>query len=646
MLASACGGEREDRPAPQRIAPEPAATSTTPPVEPTADPAQPTPDPVVEQRPSEPDDAADEADEAPEELAIPTSPPLPEPPAAPTRAHVFEVSTSDDDEDIEDFGEEPDLSDSDATLADHLFIPEQASWPSEQEEIPIPMGRDSEVEFSIAFPRFEHEDARLARLVNERVREFARSRASARDPGVTCDGIATAQLVSIRCSTYHLSARSIYDAEPGAYSAMTLRISGGEVRPMTLTDAFVPGTDVNALLARGCEKYVEEEELEGDNFDCRAAAHLADHASFGARGIEVNTDTTPTEMMDVGTFTVPYDDVAAQLLARGPLAESLYRRRARVREIDIDPSRRPAPPPTRAAWAVGAMGSTADAAMAWMALPAASRDAIRVVDGYLVAPSEEAARASAGPLPVRQVQVSTTATAIALRAMQLTRESPLRVTARRTAPIARTLPRGALVVAVGDTVDGHVRVLATADADGFIEARALGPADACVPDLAPVLASLPEPARANAAATTRRVFTGQAGGARAIFATELGSSVHIELYRVSEACALESAIARFDRAGPSLTFIGITHTEQRAGQPLIVTTTGGDSPDIAVHTYDGSRQVFSTPLAEAQRVAVGRSEDGTFYPVVVLDEAGERADAFVWTGDTLAHPPAPAPAPQ
>ncbi len=616
-----CG--EDEAPAPARVSPEPTASSEST-EEPVARPEPSrTPEPIAE----EPQPAAPETDRP-----IPASPPLPAPSSDPNRAHVFAVSNDED----QDFGAEDDLSEEDLRVGERLFIPEAAQRPEEDVVIPYPLRSDNEVQLEIKYPSFRYPDARLTRLVNERVRSFARAQASTRAPGVECTGTATLHFVSIGCSMHKVSERSSFDVEAVSYSALTLGIENGELRPMTLADAFVPGADLPALLAQGCEREVGEEELEG--IDCRARPEFLANASFGSVGIVVSIDDNSSEWTQPGSFQVPYDSLAGHIVARGPLAESLYRRRATTREIRIDPSRRAPSPPSRSVSAIGRMSSPADAAALWSRLAAPQRDTLQFLDGYLIAPSADAARAAATALSLsaREVQVSTTASPLALRALQVTRETPLRIDSRRTAPIARTLPRGTLVIGSGDPIDGHTRVFANANADGYVDVRALGPADPCSPDPAPALASVPESSRASAAATTLRVLTRQAGGARAIFATELGSTIHIELHRVSDACVAERAITRFDRPGARLTYLGLSHTERRAGQALIVTLDDGEPAEVAVHSYDGGRPLFSSRLGEGQRIGSGRSEGEAWYPLVVLDAEGEQVGAFTWTGTTLA----------
>ena len=131
---------------------------------------------------------------------------------------------------------------------------------------------------------------------------------------------------------------------------------------------------------------------------------------------------------------------------------------------------------------------------------------------------------------------------------------------------------------------------------------------------------------------------------RAFFVTELADALHVEVRRVAEGCVADAVVARFDRPGAPFAFIGLTHSERGAGQALIVTV-GGSPPVLAAHAYDGGRPVFSAPIRHGQRATGGRSVGDVWYPVVLLDEFGEQAAAFVWAGETLAPAPAPTPTP-
>ena len=658
MLALGCGEESKSRrPSPEPARPTPARAAPAPTAEPPAS------EPVAEPPPSVGPPVVPEP-------PIPTSPPLPTPPSDPTRAHVFAVSRRDD----EDFGDHDELGEEDARRSARLFVPEAALRPAYREQMSVPNPYDRQEELEMGFPQFRYPDARVGRLVNERVRSFARAVGTG-DAEVWCEGIATLQLVSIRCSRGETSEASPAAAETTGYAALTLEIEGGEVRPMPLADAFVPGTDLSSILARGCDRCAREEStLFADYVDCRNPG-IVERAAFGRDGVEVNLVAWDPGQVEIDCpIVVPYDDLANDLLASGPLAGALYRRRARTREIQIDPSRRAPTPPSSTMWAVGPMFSPAEAAQHWLRLPAAQRDAVRLVDGYLTAPSPDAARAAATVLgfSARQVSVSTAAAPLALRALQLTRDSPMRVDARRAAPVARALLRGTFIAAAGDAVEGYVRAFAAADADGYVDVGATGPADACMPDVAPVLASLPEDARAGAAAATLRVFTRQAGRGRAIFATELGERIHVEIRRVSDACVADEVIARFDRPGARLAYLGLTHSERGTGAALVVTLDDGgpppaddgahDPPDaravglpwspplrqgrdahdpgapaqVAVFAYDGGRPIFSGPLGRGERVANGRNEGDVWYPITVLDADGRPAGGFTWTGQTLA----------
>lgn len=542
-----------------------------------------------------------------------------------------------------DSGDERDLTDDDLRWDERLFIPLAARMPSETIEIPLPLGRDQEVELAVRVPQFVYADARIGRLVNERVASFARALTTADAPAVTCSGLATAELVSIQCSRERVSARSAFDLVAVGYAAKTWRIEDGALRAMAFADAFVPGADLPAILARGCRQFAERTEARETELDCRESADLPARAAFGVEGVNVGTDDLATELTLPSSFVVTYDDMAEHLLATGPLAASLYRRRATTREVSIDPARRTPGPRTRRVWAIGVMASPAESAMRWLAIPAAQREAVQLVDGYLVAPAHELAQslASALGLVARQVEVPADARAMTLRAQQTTRETPLRVDARRAAPVARILPRGTIVVTTGEPREGHARAFASADADGYVDVRALGPADACLPDFAPVLAAVPESARADAVVATLRVITQQLGGTRAVFATELGSTIHVELRRVDDSCVAETLITRFDRPGARLTYFGLSHTERSAGRALVVTTAEGEGISLTVHAYDGGESLYRGVLREGQRVTGGRSEGEMWYPVVILDADGERVDALRWTGEALVRAASP-----
>jgi len=567
LVLGACGEESPEPPRPS-IVPTPAD-----------DPGEAESAPVVEAAPVAPAEPVGQTE--------PAEPPPPLPVAEPGFAHVF----------VEDTG---------------FFMDEALLLESVQRE------RPSGPERSISYPEVQHPDARLGRLVNERLAAFAAavdSTSRGSDGGSTsCDlKLASRHLVTVICMRRDMTERG---SEEEAPSALQLRIDEGGVHEMQVSEVFVPGTDLAAIVRDGCR-----EQQEGNDADPRCDDPPTDYViALGRRGLEVET-SGDGDMIMFAPLEIPYDSMASKLLASGPLALSLDRTDVETRAIAVGGGTASAPAAASPRWAVMPMASLAELAAAWASLPADQRASVRRAGSYLVATDEAGARAVAATLGTTASEVQAPATDDGLFIVRTTREGRLRSAPHRDAEeVGVTLARGTILVTTQPSGGaGFMQTVAHADLEGFIDARHVQGVDPCVPDLAPFLATLPSEARAAARTRTLRNALSEGSWGRATYVTEVGGASHVELRRIEAGCSVERSLARFTRPGV-IESLAITRSARRGGDSLIVTVTS--EPSVAIHTFGSAEPVWTRALASGDRVATSERDGDAWFPVVITPVSG------------------------
>lgn len=475
-------------------------------------------------------------------------------------------------------------------------------------------------ERSIRYPEVQHPDPRLGRLVNERLAAFAASfdrTSRSSDGGSTdCDlKLATRHLVTVICMRRDMTERGSEEETP---SALQLRIDERGVYEMHVSEAFVSGTDLAAIVRDGCR---EEQPEDWNREDPRCEDSPTDYViALGRQGLAVETISDGDALM-FASLEIPYSSMASKLLASGPLALSLDRTDVETRAIAVSGGAASAPLAGSPQWAVMPMASLAELAAAWASLPADQRAGVHRAGGYLVAADEATARAVAATLGTAASEVQAPATDDGLFIVRTTREGRLRSAPYRDAEeVGVTLARGTILVTTQPSGGaGFVQAVAHADLEGFLDARHVQGVDPCVPDLAPFLATLPEDVRAGARTRTLRNALSEGSWGRATYVTEVGGASHVELRRIEAGCVVDRSLARFTRPGV-IESLAITRSARRGGDSLIVTVTS--EPSVAIHTFGDAEPAWTRALASGDRVETSRREADAWYPVVITPAAG------------------------
>jgi hypothetical protein len=573
----ACG---EDAP------PETASIQPTSPEENSAPESKPE-DPVLTEVGPE-----DSQDPAPVENAVPQAPPTPLPIVEPGRAHLFVVT--------------------DDTL---FMMDERFTLEMEDRE------RQRGPERTIRYPHLLHPDGQVQRLLNERIAAFAAAQdqptPASEGGGTSCGApLATRYIVSLTCTTETM----IGDRDDGEVKkeALLLAIGDGGVREIALAELFLPGTDFQAIARQACE----DERRDYDDNHCNDAEHT--RIALDDTGLEITYYNRFIEMGQAleEEITVAYDELADRLLATGPLAASLDRAGLTTRTVEAGASAA-APAPGVASWAVMPMGSFADLAAAWAALPAEQRANVVRAGSFLVGTNEAAARAAATTLGTQASQVTAPPPGGTFVVVTTRREMPLQSQPDRDADAILQIARGTLLVTTeSPSAEGErfLPVAVHAELFGYIDRRQLDDANVCLPDLGPFLETLPEAARTSARVRTMRHALAEGDWGRATYVTRIDNQSHVEVRRVEAGCTVDRSLARFTRRG-TVQSVGLTRTAQRGGEPLIVTIT--DEPSVSLHRFGSPEPAWFRVLGAGDRIETSVREADAWYPIVVERTSGD-----------------------
>lgn len=494
----------------------------------------------------------------------------------------------------------------------HVFVVPEGGRLTAQPDSPIRYGGS----------RFESEESpRLAALLSSRMEELRRSTLAIdeRDWGTRSTlgsvPLASAHLVSVVWSVYAYDSRDISETKPYAYH---FRIEEDVVEPMDVADAFVPGTDLSALVRESCQRERETDELVScELFDRNFALAL------GENQLLVYSES-PTE----DQLEIDYRDIAEHLVAEGPLARSFDRVGLTTRTVEVTT---PLPRESRIReverWAVMPMGTLAELASAWSTLSAESRAATEIVGGYLVGRDEGAARAAARALGTEashvRIRTFEGIPPVSLRLVRTHREIDLLSDPREVGVPTAHLARGTLVVATEplESASEEVYVVARPGTEGYIEGRRLTADRVCAPELGPFLRGLPAAARSSARTGTLRVALTGGSSARATYVTEHDGVTHVEVRRIDDDCTIGRSLTRFSRPG-TFSQVSFTHTTRQGGESLVVTVTGGEGASVSAHRLGSAEPVWSRPLEAGARVETSVREEDLWFPIVVHPGSG------------------------
>ncbi|MFK7988060.1 MAG: hypothetical protein AB8I08_18720 [Sandaracinaceae bacterium] len=571
--------------------------------------SEPAPEPIVDDEsqpsvasPSEPETESPAPEEesltAEHEAPSPETeaPPLPEP--RPDVVHVFVV------------GEDGDLA---------IYSEDQAL---ETQRV----DRELPDEVTLAFPRFTHPDPRLGGLINERVEAFAMRQATGEgglEVGVNCTArLATPTLVSLACE------KSVYDdrdfADTRALRTLLLAADARGVREIELASLFLPDADLPGRVRDACLEDAEETGVCNDERDPPGITLEED----GIRATYVNA----MEPIDI---EIAYIEVADQIRATGPLAESFERHNVTTRSITVttDPSELVSGPPR---WVASPMMSADDLASAWLSLPESERGELRALGSHLVAENEALALRAATRLGHQAQHIPVGDTALALTVVEVARDSDLLAAPDRDAEVVRRLSRGVVGVALApldEDVARFPRVIVHRGLAGFVDVRRLSTEDVCVPDLAPFLAGFPEgERRARRLATHRRTLSSGSWG-RADFLSAREENTTVEMRRLESGCQVDRALVRFAQPGP-VTRLDTTRTQRRGGDPLVVSV----GPErVQVHVYGQPEPTWEHALTPGDEVRVGQRDEDRWLPIVIAHDGREPLEV-AWIDGALGVP--------
>lgn len=510
-----------------------------------------------------------------------------------------------------------------ASLPDPL--PEIGTLPTAGHEERGPHGY-ARVHYDLVRHPDEGVRAQLSALVTSIAEEIAR-----RGDGGCRVRLAHARLVVFRCEVRTLD-RGGYDTEA---FALVLAIHEGGLRPVHRSE-LVRQDLMTQLRARCLER---ARRLDAAH---EYAGWLQQYAGYidpcgdervalspTPDGIEAYyikpyfavSDRWPTSI----TVRVPWDEARPHVIADGPLGPVFGLEERPRQEVAAT---------SAAAWAVSRFGTETELTALWAALPEELRHDVELhrwrgpIARLIVRARPPAELTTALGMEATPIRLSTEEPPQPLRWARArldlnVRELPHTEWGR----LRGTLPRGALVVAIGGELEqrGSWSRVATALGHGHAAARFLVPLEGCVP---------PRPEGFDTTALSARVevFHRRRRQDAGLFVRREGRRTRIEVHALSDACALGSRLLSVNVPGRAVD-VRLTRTASSGGETLVVVGAprGTEARYRAFRLGRRRAPVWEQTVEEANEhaVSLGEEVDGTWYPVSV------GAQRLRWTGTAL-----------